>query len=407
MDTEELERQGCGQALVIEDHPFQRAVICRQLMSLGWSQIAYADSGVDALTFLDARSRDVDLIICDLQMPKMDGVVLMRHLGEMGITAGIILISADTRGVLDLAAGLAKEHGLNLLGTLCKPVGLADLEILLRQSMATRMALGAIEKVHPEITKDMLVQALAQERMRLHYQPKIDAASGRCISVEGLLRWPSQEFGWVSPGVFIPLAESSGLIDRLTDYVMQQGIADFRRLRETGYRDLSMSLNVSMDNLNRADFPDRLLALAESEDVPPEAIIIEVTESRLAEKLILVKEILLRLRLLGFGLSIDDFGTGYASLSQLEELPFTELKIDQRFVQGVCLGKESRAIVEASVNLGKQFGLQVVAEGVELEEQAELLRQLGVDVLQGWLYAKAMSLEELLVWEPSGASRSN
>ena len=199
------------------------------------------------------------------------------------------------------------------------------------------------------------------------------------------------------PDQFIPAAEKHDLIDELTDQMMSRAFECGVSWMMEGLN-IKISVNVSMGSLVRLDMPDQVAAAAGTAGMDPRQVILEVTESRLMEDPTKVLETLTRLRLKGIGLSIDDYGTGFSSMQQLKSIPFTELKIDRAFVDGATKDPEARAMLESSVDLARALGLSLVAEGVEVEEDWNLLDQLGVDLAQGWYIAKAMPGEELLEW---------
>jgi EAL domain-containing protein (putative c-di-GMP-specific phosphodiesterase class I) len=179
--------------------------------------------------------------------------------------------------------------------------------------------------------------------------------------------------------------------------VLEDGLYHAARWREMGLR-LCVSVNVSMENLADLDFPDQVSRSIVASEVPPETLVLEITESRLTRDALASLDIVTRLRLKHVGLSIDDFGTGNSSLAQLRDLPFDELKIDQGFVRGAAQDPAKRAIVEANLRLGRQLGLRTVAEGVETRADWDLLRALGCEVAQGWFMAKAIPGAEIPAW---------
>jgi EAL domain-containing protein (putative c-di-GMP-specific phosphodiesterase class I) len=187
------------------------------------------------------------------------------------------------------------------------------------------------------------------------------------------------------------------LIDALTEQVIQVTLRQGASLRTVG-AGIKLAINVSVDTLSRLELPDLLSQEATANDIPPADIIVEVTESKLMGELGLSLAALTRLRLKGFQLSIDDFGTGFSSMEQLKRAPFTELKIDRQFVHGAAHDLRTRAIFEASVGLGKQLGMTIVAEGVEDEPDWEMAVALGCDQAQGYFIAKPLPLDELMQW---------
>ena len=201
----------------------------------------------------------------------------------------------------------------------------------------------------------------------------------------------------VFPDQFIPAVEACGLIDELTDQMMARSFEWGAKWMVEGLA-IKISVNVSMVSLVRLDMPDEVMLAAGAAGMDPRQVILEVTESRLMDDATKTLETLTRLRLKGIELSIDDYGTGFSSMQQLKDIPFTELKVDRAFVDGASKDPEARAMLESSVDLARALGLSLVAEGVEVEDDWNLLAELGVDLAQGWYIAKAMPGDELLAW---------
>jgi EAL domain-containing protein (putative c-di-GMP-specific phosphodiesterase class I) len=235
------------------------------------------------------------------------------------------------------------------------------------------------------------------------FQPKVSAGNGMLNGVETFLRWRAADGGLKGPGAVIPIAEASGLINEVTEQVFQKAMVQCAAWRAAGY-DFTIAVNVSMYDLDRYDFPEFIVGTAASHGVDPASIMLEVTESQIMSNVIKPLEVLSRLRLKGVGLSIDDYGTGASSMQQLKRVPFTELKIDREFVTGACEDGAARAMLTSSIGLGKDLGLQVVAEGVETEAEWRLVARRGVDLVQGYYVARPMSAAQFDAWSDDWAS---
>jgi diguanylate cyclase (GGDEF)-like protein len=249
-------------------------------------------------------------------------------------------------------------------------------------------------------TFDMLSelrQALTNDELELHYQPKIDVRSGKVTAAEALLRWRHPTRGLVMPDAFLPLAERSGLIGPLGDWVIEAACKQARAWRDKGLR-MRVAINLSAHQMRQDDIVDRIAMALEHYRIHPALLTCEITESAAMEDTVATQETFRRLGELGTHLSIDDFGTGYSSLSYLRQLPAEELKIDASFVKDVDTSADARAIVDAVVKLAHALGLKVVAEGVETPRQQKALVALGCDELQGYLFAKPMTARALLMW---------
>lgn len=244
-----------------------------------------------------------------------------------------------------------------------------------------------------------LAQAIREKRIAVWFQPLLAAQAGpdgrpQLAGVEALARWHDPEFGWISPGSFIPMAENLGLIGELGDSVRQQALAHFRAWREV-HPGLTLSINISKRQLFAPDFTKALLDDVERHGLAPSTVVLEVTESVALMDVEFAEDRLRQLAAAGFTLSIDDFGTGYASLSQLHELPIGELKIDISFVRRIHM-PEGLRMAQAIINLAQALRLRTVAEGVEDEATAAILCKLGVDVLQGYYFARPCPADEFV-----------
>jgi diguanylate cyclase len=295
------------------------------------------------------------------------------------------------------------------VGLAVQPVDGDDLtELIRRASWAARRAvvLGQAtarwEHNNEQMTAtdlDMLADlrgAPTRGELWVAYQPQIAPRSGTTVSVEALLRWNSPRHGNVPPGVFIPLAERVGLVDRLTDWVLGESLDAQRRWRDRGI-ELPVSINISPLSLSDPSLAERILTELTRRALPAEALSVEVTETA-AVDLVQAVDRLRPLHDHGVRVSIDDFGTGYTSLSVLPQLPLDELKVDQRFVRASATSKADDAIVQSVRELAHRLGLHAVAEGVEDASLAERMTEIGFDLLQGYHFARPLPEVELLAF---------
>lgn len=380
--------------LLVDDEPFALKLLTRQLASLGYTEVVTREVASEALALLTA-GEPIDLVMCDLQMPEMDGIEFMRHLGGVGYKGALVLVSGEDVRILHTAQMVAQSHNLNVLGALRKPIPPSEL---------TRVLAGLAESVAEEpsrVTKSYtpgeLEHGIRTGQLVNHYQPKVDIASGAFYGVESLVRWAHPSDGLVFPDQFIAAAEEHGLINQLTDAVMTNTLRQTRQWQEEGF-EINVAVNVSMDNLATVEFPDRVAAEARKEGVSLNRLSLEVTESRLMRDPRAALDILTRLRLKRIGLSVDDFGTGYSSLAQLRDIPFDELKVDRGFVHGACHNPHLRGIFEASLGMAKHLGMRTVAEGVEDEADWEFLRLTGCDLAQGYFISRPIPADRLTTW---------
>ena len=240
-----------------------------------------------------------------------------------------------------------------------------------------------------------LRNAIANDELLLHYQPKVRLEDKKVKSVEALIRWISPEHGFVSPDEFIPLAEESGLILEIGAWVFETACAQIARWRGTTLEDMHIAVNVSVNQLRQPNLTQSIENLLHRYQVKPEQLEIEVTESCLLADMDKMKQLLQGFRDLGMSIAIDDFGTGYSSLAYLKDLPITTLKVDRAFVSQIGVDPKGEAIVRTIVMLAQNLNLRVVAEGVETEDQDQFMKQLGCDDGQGYLYYKPLKIEDL------------
>ncbi|MBI4808083.1 MAG: EAL domain-containing protein [Nitrosomonadales bacterium] len=239
---------------------------------------------------------------------------------------------------------------------------------------------------------------LALERNEFHlcFQPQMDIASGRLCGAEVLIRWNHPEKGAISPAEFIPVAEETGLIIAIGDWVLHTTCKKIAAWRRQGMLPLPIAINLSLRQLLQPDFAQQVATVLEKYDVPPNELELEVTESIMLNDAQVALNFLDKMRDLGVRLSIDDFGTGYSSLSYLKKMPIHKLKIDKSFVSDIQTDPNDEAIVRSIIALGHQFKLSVIAEGIERQEQMDYLKTLGCDEMQGYFYARPLTEEDFV-----------
>jgi EAL domain-containing protein (putative c-di-GMP-specific phosphodiesterase class I) len=240
-------------------------------------------------------------------------------------------------------------------------------------------------------------RALADQKLRIVYQPKISLKDGHLTRVEALVRWDDPKLGSVPPSRFVPLAERHGLIDPLTEWGLREALRQWRKWQDQGL-DTRLAFNISAVSLHRLDFPDLVERMCAALKVPTECLVLELTEGA-TQPLIKLMDTLTRFRIKGMGLAIDDFGTGFSSLMQLRQLPFTEVKIDRSFVADLPQAHDSRLIVRSIVELAHGLGLIATAEGVETIDQLRAVHELGCDVVQGYLVSPPLNGDDLIQWK--------
>ncbi len=385
--------------LIVDDESFVLNLSQKILRKLGYEDLATASNGNEALNILNASDKSVSLIICDLNMPEMDGVEFMRHAANAEFTGGMILLSGEDERMLQTALDLAKAQNLNVLGAIPKP-----LRPDLLQPMLDAFKPTSSEKRQFTQQEGLSVAELQQglesdddNGLMLVFQPKVRITSGAITSVETLARWRHPERGILGPGAFIPLAEETGLINQLTEQIFRKAAQQTADWLIDGL-EIRTAVNFSVNSFTDADFPAFIINTVEQAGISPSSMTLEITETQVMDNVLDCMEVMMRMRMKRFGLSIDDFGTGNSSMAQLKTIPFTELKIDRAFVNNAAQNKSARAILEASVSLAKSLEMEIVAEGAETREDWDLVESLGVDYVQGYYCARPMPNAEFLAF---------
>jgi EAL domain-containing protein (putative c-di-GMP-specific phosphodiesterase class I) len=375
--------------LIVEDDDFQRGIMMTMLNSLGVNSIQTACDGRQALDILLGQdSKHINIVLCDLNMPKMDGMEFLRHLGTMHLGVEVILTSGLDEKILMSVGKMTKMYGVQLLGMMEKPVLLEQLKQQLFKYGKTECK-EAQSITAKSFQLDEIMQAISAGEIEPFFQPKVDMKSGRLVGAEALARWRHPVHGVVGPCLFIPALEQSGNIDELTFHILKRAGEAIRALHEQGHL-LTVSVNLSLASLDDTSLADKITRIARDAGVDPQFIVLEITESAAMTDVACALENLARLCMNGFVLSIDDFGTGSSSLQQLTRIAFGELKIDQSFVTDFADNKPLRIVVESSVDMARKLKVKSVAEGVETQQDWDALKAIGCDTAQGYYIAKPM-----------------
>jgi diguanylate cyclase (GGDEF)-like protein len=357
-----------------------------------------------------------------------------RRLGDAVSRADMLArLHADEFALLFLGDGVSLDtvdHARSIINALEPPFTIDDLpldvhasigialapenarnaeDLLRRADMAMRAAkrsatgysayTSAIDQYEPHRLTLMgeLSSAIDHDELALFYQPKVSFKTNQIVGVEALLRWQHPERGMITPDQFIPLAEKTGAIQRLTEWVVKNAVRQAAAWRRAGYR-FSVSLNLSVRNLLEPSFPNHVLAILNGDGDHADAITMEITESALMADPAKARNVLMFLSRHGFRFSIDDFGTGYSSLAYLKHLPVSEIKIDKLFVSRLMSDADTAAIVRSTIELGHNLALSVTAEGVEDQETWNILGALGCDEAQGYFMSKPLPADQLERW---------
>lgn len=327
-----------------------------------------------------------DFVMLDLMMPGIDGVELLRMLAEHAKGAKLCLMSGSDTRVLNSARRLGSAHGLDVIAALEKPLDMQALNKMFEQVAGDGQS-----------TEVNLAQAIAAGQFTMHYQPVVDMKTRAVKGVEALVRWTHPQRGILLPDMFLEQVVNDGLMQALTDVVVQTAIRQAAQWHALGLN-LTISMNVTASALLDLSLPDRIAELCRQHNVPPEKLILEVTETEAMRDVTRTMDVLLRMRLRNIGVSIDDFGTGHSSLRELQRMPFSEMKIDKSFVTDMTANPDCAVIVKSIIDLGHNLGLKIIAEGVETAPVWQALADKGCDYAQGYLMAKAMPPVEFTEW---------
>jgi diguanylate cyclase (GGDEF)-like protein len=354
--------------------------------------LSMLDDREDAISLSRLAGDEFMVLVSEIKHPEDASIIARRLLETMKsplmlnghelfitISVGIVLFPQDgQQGTdlltnVDLAMGQAKLHGRNTYAFYSPETNARSFERLTLETALRK----AIERMELEV----------------HYQPKVETATGRIIGAEALLRWNHKELGAVSPGRFIPLAEETGLILPIGEMVLRQACMDAVKWQQSSCK-LPVSVNVSSLQFRRGDMPAIIQSVLQSTGLQAGNLILELTESLLMENAQTNIDMLRAIKLLGVRLSMDDFGTGYSSLSYLKRFPLDELKIDQVFVRDLPDDPGNAAIVGSVISMARGLGLTVTAEGVETPEQMNFLKMHGCDQFQGYLFSRPLPMSE-------------
>lgn len=395
------------QILMLDDDAFMLELLGQLLTGLGYEQLVYHTNGFEALEAINKPDAMPDVILLDINMPDMDGVEFVRHLGERQFAGHLILVSGEDELMLRATERLARFYNLKIRGHLSKPPKVAELAALIDQAksmMARKVKDSSGLSNRRTYDAEELKHALEHGQIINHYQPKVSVRTGALLGVESLVRWQHPSDGLVSPDRFIPVAEAYQLIDRITEAVVKDALIQIPCWQDQGLQ-VPVAVNISMDNLLSVKFADFMITSSSQLGVSPQLLMLEITESRLMQNMMVALDVLTRLRLKRFRLAIDDFGTGHSSLAQLRDLPFDELKIDRGFTHRAWQDDRLKAIFEASLELAHHLNMDVVAEGVEDQNDWFFLAASGCEVAQGYFIARPMPADKLAIWHEDWQKR--
>lgn len=380
--------------LILEDHAVTRYMLVLALQRLGHHQLYCAEDGEQAFALLQSEGA-FDVLICDIQMTGVDGLEFLRHARERGTVEALIIASGIEADLRLAIRQLAQLLGYQVLGDLGKPFTERDLQALLLQYRPIKpQPFQAPSPLH--LSRAEVERGLAQDEFVPFYQPKLDLRSLAVAGAEVLVRWQHPQHGLLSPSQFLQSVQCAGGLDAMTASMARQALRFL--CHHLGDKALSLSINLEASQLASPGLLAGIRELLKAEGVAAPRLMLEVTETGLMQAPIASIENLVRLRLLGCGISIDDFGAGFSSLQRICEMPCTELKLDASFVNSMTHNSRSLAAVESLLHLARKLGLCLVAEGIETQEQLVLLQELGCPVGQGYFFAPPQPAGAFAAW---------
>ncbi|OEE58127.1 diguanylate phosphodiesterase [Enterovibrio norvegicus FF-454] len=382
--------------LIVDDSAAILELIGGMLNDLGYKYVTRFSSSVDAINEVRRFPAKYDIVLTDLNMPDIDGMGVIRELGNMSFKGGVCIISDLDVRIIELAAEVARQQFICLLGNVSKPLKVEALQLIIdRMDQIEERRFTNFKKMR----KEELLNCIMSHQVIPYYQPKLNPQNNRVESLEVLarIRLPG-EADAVLPGRFIPTAIKHDLMDLMTMQLAETTAKDISKLSEIFGDKVKISINLSAQQLADLEIPNRLESLFEARGIEKTRVVLEITEEY-ALKTSEQMESLNRLRIKGYGLSMDDFGTGFTNIQQLRSLPFTEVKIDRTLINHIHQDKFSQVIVQSLAEITNSFDVDLVAEGIEHFEDLDYLysRYPGI-LLQGFLICRPKPIESLGSW---------
>lgn len=388
--------------LIVEDSPCQAEYLSELCRACGIRKLATAENGRVALELIDKAEGGFDILICDLEMPDLDGIELIHLLANRNTSSALIIVSSREQSLISAVELMAVTEGIYVLGSIQKPVPHGALETLIKDYRGKVVArTKGAARLNTVLSKEELELGLTQHQFELHYQPKICMDNGMLNGLEALVRFRHPVRGLLYPGDFIELCEHNGLIDALSFEVITMALQQLVVWNQQGFAP-RISVNLSGRSFGNSAFTQDVMKLITQAAIAPSDLIFEVTETQVIGNIGEALAFLSRLRLHGFGLSIDDYGTGYSSVKQLSQIPFTELKMDRSLIEGVASKSHLQVIFESTLSMCNKLGIDLVAEGIEKRRDWEYLLGAGCHVAQGYYISPPMPNHEVVNWVHAG-----
>jgi EAL domain-containing protein (putative c-di-GMP-specific phosphodiesterase class I)/FixJ family two-component response regulator len=380
----------------VDDSEAIRIVMDAILQDMAIGDVHTCSSGESTLKSIKSRPDYFDLLFVDLNMPNMDGMELIRLLGDYNYKGGIIIASGMDKRVINLASDIARQNQVHLIGSIHKPITSEKLCTAIEKYKCFRERTAIPNKL---LEKSEIIDAIEKGLLIPYYQPKVDIQTHTLLGIELLARIDAPgQGGTITPASFISEAESHNLINKLTYTLLHKALREFKEIKKSIPGDYTLAFNMCPTQLEELDTPKILDELIQHYDMQENDLVVEVTEER-ALKTSNQLETLNRLRMKGYGVALDDFGTGFTNISQLLNLPFSEIKIDRNLITDIHKDNFSQVIVNTLLEITQQLHIHLIAEGIESYAELQYLESLSKSLyLQGYIISKPKPKTEFIRW---------
>lgn len=383
--------------MVVDDDPLVPSIAKAFFRAHGVATCDLARDGEEAAQLFSQSVQGYDFILCDICMPRVDGIQLISMLARAGYKGWIGILSSQHPTLARTAMNIAESYGMRPAGVGRKPIDQSTLARFLKNVRDGHARVRPASGQFAVMAVGDLEKAITENRIVPFYQPIVELHSTQITGAEALARMTGPDGSIISPAAFIELAETSGLLEPLTQSLFNTVLRDLQRLNSI-HPNLNLAINWDPKLLERKELPDELTQACETWGISPSQITLEITETTAFEASNTILEVLVRLRLKGFGVAVDDYGTGYSNLDRLARMPFSKLKIDQSFVRKAGEDSFSMAGVETAIRLARELSMPTVAEGVEDEKLWQIMRACGASLAQGYLMSRPLPIDQFIEW---------
>lgn len=380
--------------LIVEDS----LAICQLLIALlnecGVTDVEFCHSGDEAFWRVNESPAQYDAIFVDLHLDGMDGLELMAKLNEIHYHGGIIVMSSLDKKIVEFTLAVISSYNLRVLGSAAKPFEKSLIAFMVKRIQSYRPFQPAVESM---IRRRELKEGIEDKKILTYFQPKLSSVDCSLVGLECLIRLDVPGRGIVFPNRFIPVAERFNLIDPLLRVTLEEALPKYQQFIEETDTDASLSINISPLHLYSDVLPELISEYVDQYHIDKSKICLEITENHAIHEEKQLKN-LNRLRIHGFSLSLDDYGAGYTNIKQLYSLPFNEIKLDSKLIDGVHSDQVLQIIVESIKKVCDEIEVTLVAEGIDNTKDLSCLNSIGIDAYQGYLFCRPKPLDELLRW---------